>query len=141
VEAAQGLVGPLRDIGASELSTITAGVLRRRARHVVTENRRVQAFAAALGAGDLITAGALMAESHASLRDDFEVSTPALDGLVELLMATPGVWGARLTGAGFGGCAVALASPGALQPSAGMWRVRPSAGADCQWRASEAHRG
>ncbi len=55
-----------------------------------------------------------MAASHASLRDDYEVSTPTLDALVERLSATPGVHGARLTGAGFGGCVVALTEPGAL---------------------------
>jgi galactokinase len=87
--------------------------LRKRARHVVSENRRVLAFAGALAAGDLAAAGAAMIESHASLRDDFEVSTAALDALVERLAATPGVWGARLTGAGFGGCAIALSEPGA----------------------------
>ena len=60
-----------------------------------------------------------MVASHASLRDDFEVSTPALDPLVERLAATPGVFGARLTGAGFGGCAVALCEAGA---ATGWWR-------------------
>ncbi|WP_371748960.1 hypothetical protein [Aquihabitans sp. G128] len=55
-----------------------------------------------------------MAASHASLRDDFEVSTPVLDALVDRLAATPGVRGVRLTGAGFGGCVVALTEPGAL---------------------------
>jgi galactokinase len=72
-----------------------------------------------------------MLASHASLRDDFEVSTPALDALVADLAATPGVWGARLTGAGFGGCVVALAQPGAVQPGAlpRAWIVRPSGGA------------
>jgi galactokinase len=67
-----------------------------------------------------------MGESHASLRDDLQVSTPALDALVAELTATPGVYGARVTGAGFGGCVVALARPGALRRG---WRVRPSAGA------------
>lgn len=66
--------------------------------------------------GDVAGAGELMTESHASLRDDFEVSTPALDRLVEELLRTPGVHGARLTGAGFGGCVVALASPGTATP-------------------------
>src|SRR5690606_32674317 len=89
-------------------------VLRRRARHVVTENRRVAAVADALRAGDLTRAGRLMIESHASLRDDFEVSTPALDALVDDLTSRSGVYGARLTGAGFGGYAVALAEPGAV---------------------------
>ncbi len=67
-----------------------------------------------------------MTASHASLRDDYEVSTPALDALVDRLTAKPGVHGARLTGAGFGGCVVALCEPGALVEG---WRVRPSPGA------------
>ena len=98
----------------------------RRTRHVRTENERVRAFAGALAAGDLVTAGGLMLASHASLRDDYEVSTPALDDEVERLRAVPGVHGARLTGAGFGGCVVALCDPGAL---ADGWKVRPAGGA------------
>jgi galactokinase len=77
------------------------------ARHVVTENARVLEFAAALRAGDVGALGPLMLASHASLRDDFAVSTPALDALVDACMEH-GALGARLTGAGFGGCAVAL---------------------------------
>jgi galactokinase len=98
----------------------------RRVRHVRTENERVRAFADALVAHDLARAGALMVQSHASLRDDFEVSTPVLDALVERLVATPGVHGARLTGAGFGGCVVALTEPGALAEG---WHLRPAGGA------------
>ena len=132
VSAAAALVGgPLRVATAAEVGALTDPDLRRRARHVVGENARVLAFAGALAGHDLATAGALMNESHASLRDDFEVSTAALDALVARLQATPGVWGARLTGAGFGGCAVALAEPGAVAgPAWGrMWVVTPSAGA------------
>jgi galactokinase len=72
-----------------------------------------------------------MGESHTSLASDFDVSTPELDALVAELSATPGVWGARLTGAGFGGCVVALAEPGAVDVAAydRAWRVTPSAGA------------
>ena len=98
----------------------------RRVRHVRTENQRVRACADALTRGDLDEAGALMLESHASLRDDFEVSTPALDALVARLASTPGVHGARLTGAGFGGCVVALTVPGALSEG---WHVRAVGGA------------
>jgi galactokinase len=79
-----------------------------RARHVVTENARVLAFVRALRAGDVDALGPLLLESHASLRDDFEVSTPELDVLVERLVDA-GALGARLTGAGFGGCVVAVA--------------------------------
>ena len=75
-------------------------------RHVVTENGRVHAAARALAAGDLVELGRLFSESHASLRDDFRVSTPELDALVESLVHA-GAYGARLTGAGFGGCVVA----------------------------------
>ena len=71
-----------------------------------------------------------MAASHASLRDDFEVSTPTLDALVDALVAIDGVIGARLTGAGFGGCVVALVERGtAIERPERHWRVRPSGGA------------
>ncbi len=80
------------------------------ARHVVSENERVRAAAVALRAGDVATVGALLDASHASLRDDFAVSTPELDRLVELLRDA-GALGARLTGAGFGGCVVAITTP------------------------------
>jgi galactokinase len=83
------------------------------ARHVVSENARVLAFVDALRAGDAPTAGALMLASHRSLRDDFAVSTPELDRLVDLSVAA-GAFGARLTGAGFGGCIVALVPAGDL---------------------------
>jgi galactokinase len=80
-----------------------------RARHVVTENQRVLEFADALRAGDTAALGPLLLASHASLRDDYEVSTPELDLAVDLLVEH-GALGARLTGAGFGGCVVALAA-------------------------------
>jgi galactokinase len=125
-EAAARRIGPLRDATPADVAALEDLVLRRRARHVITENRRVTAFAEALRGGDPTTAGQLMVESHASLRDDFEVSTPVLDALVARLTARSGVFGARLTGAGFGGCVVALAEPGALNEG---WVVRPSRGA------------
>jgi galactokinase len=78
-----------------------------RARHVVSENARVLEFVAALRAGDVNALGPLLLASHESLRTDFEVSTPELDLLVELLVGA-GALGARLTGAGFGGCVIAL---------------------------------
>jgi galactokinase len=86
-------------------------VAGRRARHIVTENARVHATVAALEAGDLAAVGELFAASHASLRDDFEVSSPELDAMVEIAMATPGVVAARMTGAGFGGCTINLVRP------------------------------
>ncbi|MBA4380159.1 MAG: galactokinase [Anaerolinea sp.] len=80
----------------------------RRARHVIRENERVTRAAAALRGGDLETLGRLLVASHASLRDDFEVSSQALNIMVEIACQQPGCFGARMTGAGFGGCAVAL---------------------------------
>jgi galactokinase len=79
-----------------------------RARHVVSENARVLAAAEALARGDGPSLGRLLSESHASLRDDYEVSTPELDALAAALESA-GAHGARLTGAGFGGCVVAVA--------------------------------
>jgi galactokinase len=75
---------------------------------VVTEIERTQRAADALRAGDLGAFGELMFQSHASLRDDYEVSCPELDRLVEVAHGVPGVYGARMTGGGFGGCAIAL---------------------------------
>ena len=83
-------------------------VTRRRARHVVGENERVLQAAAAMRAGDAGALGALMNASQASLRDDFEVSSAALDAMASCAQAQPGVYGARMTGGGFAGCAVAL---------------------------------
>jgi galactokinase len=130
-EAAEALIGPLRLARPEDAATITDPLLRRRARHVTTENERVRAFASALRGHDLLAAGSLMVASHQSLRDDFEVSTPGLDGLVARLCAQPGVLGARLTGAGFGGCIVALVESGAAVDAGRTesWRVRASAGA------------
>jgi galactokinase len=112
--AAEQQIGPLRSATIEDVGTIADSTLRARARHVVSENQRVRDCAAALRAGDLEAAGALMTASHVSLRDDYEVSTPALDEAVERLEASEGVYGARLTGAGFGGCVIALARPGAI---------------------------
>jgi galactokinase len=123
---AERIIGPLRVATLDDVERISHPIVRARARHVITENERVGRFAAALVAGDLGAAGALMLASHASLRDDFEVSTPELDDLVTRLSAVPGVFGARLTGAGFGGCVVALARPGVVPEG---WVVRPVAGA------------
>ncbi len=85
--------------------------VRRRTRHVITENERTLATAEALAADDLKAVGRLMVASHASLRDDFEVSCPELDLLVQIALDVEGVYGARMTGAGFGGSMVALVQP------------------------------
>ena len=141
-EAAASVVGPLRSALLSDVASLEDPVLRARARHVVSENARVRLFASALAGGDLAGCGELMLQSHRSLAGDFEVSTPGLDALVFDLASRPGVFGARLTGAGFGGCVVSLARPGAIDlgppGSSGSpgslgglraWRVRPGGGA------------
>jgi benzoylformate decarboxylase len=102
-EAAAARLG-LASLRDAELSDVAGDPF---ARHVVTENERVPATARALRSADLDALGELFAASHASLRDDFRVSTPELDALVEELVEA-GAFGARLTGAGFGGCVVAL---------------------------------
>ncbi len=95
----------LNDVEGAALEETT----RRRARHVVTENERTLATADALVAGDLRAAGVLMAASHASMRDDFEITLPAIDQLAALMHgAIGGEGGARMTGGGFGGCVIGL---------------------------------
>jgi len=104
-------VRALRDIRLKDLESHKAelpATIHRRCHHVVSENQRVQEAAAALQSGDLGHFGQLMYRSHASLRDDFDVSCRELDLLVELASAYPGVYGARMTGGGFGGCTVNL---------------------------------
>jgi galactokinase len=86
----------------------------RRARHIVTENERVTQFIAACRQGDLNRMGSLFLDSHRSLRDDYEVSCLELDFLVENAAGIPGVYGARMTGGGFGGCTVNLLQPGSV---------------------------
>jgi len=139
----------LRDVGFEELLE-GAGMLEprlfRRARHVLGENRRVEESADALRADDYQRLGTLMQRSHESLRDDFEVSSPALDAIVEAALEIPGCLGARMTGAGFGGCAVALVETGEASDfalalpevyrrrtglEAKIYPCTPSAGAEC----------
>ncbi len=109
-------VAALRDLDAAGLEAGAAGLdplVLRRARHVVTENQRTQDAADALAAGDLRRLGALMAQSHASMRDDFEITVPAIDRLVDIAQQAIGNdGGARMTGGGFGGCIVALMPAG-----------------------------
>ncbi|CAA9347578.1 MAG: Galactokinase [uncultured Frankineae bacterium] len=104
-------VRSLRDAtpeGLEERWSSMDDVVRRRARHVVSENARVLELADVLRSGDRGPLGGLLAASHRSLAEDFEVSTPELDQLVASAVATPGVVGSRMTGAGFGGCTVSL---------------------------------
>lgn len=102
----------LRDLDLATLEARAAELdptVLRRARHVVTENARVAAAAQALAAGDLARMGELMEASHASMRDDFEITVPAIDQLVDIVKAAIGAaGGVRMTGGGFGGCVVAL---------------------------------
>jgi galactokinase len=102
----------LRDATLDQLEGLRShmdAAIYRRCRHVITENQRVLDAVAALESDALNQAGALFLASHASLRDDYEVSGPELDLLVEIACAQPGVYGSRMTGAGFGGCTLTLA--------------------------------
>ena len=130
VAAAEALLGPLPSAEPAAIAALADPVLRRRARHVHTECTRVVQCAEVLDS-DPAEAGRLMLESHRSLSECFEVSTPRLDALVRELVDRPGVFGARMTGGGFGGCVVALTAPGTLDPRnfAAAWRVTASAGA------------
>jgi galactokinase len=115
----------LRDVTADDFERFSgelAEPLLRRARHVLTENARTLAAAELLSRGELDRVGSLMAASHASLRDDYEVSSPALDFAVETAMNVAGVYGARMTGGGFGGCAIALAAASAVGGLRDAWQ-------------------
>jgi len=101
----------LRDVEVADLEAwkhVLPATVYRRCRHVVTENQRVLAAAKALQSGEADRFGHLMYQSHASLRNDFQVSCRELDLLVDLAASHPGVYGARMTGGGFGGCTVNL---------------------------------
>ncbi len=122
-ERAARLLGlpELRDATAADLGRIgqLPGPLDRRARHVVTENARVIHAVRAMKAGDLDALGQLFAASHRSMRDDYEVSVPQVDRLVEIATADRDIHGARLTGGGFGGAIVAFARAGRGADAAG----------------------
>jgi galactokinase len=107
-------VAALRDVGLDRLDEIMTlpDPINRRARHVITENARVLDAVRAMREGNAEELGRLFSESHASQRDDFEVSVPEVDRLVELAEKEPAVYGARLTGGGFGGSIVALVREG-----------------------------
>jgi len=137
----------LRDLGSEHLAALEGALPPlsfRRARHVIGENERVEATCVALAAGDLAAAGAALCAGMNSLRDDFDVSTPELDALCELAAGVPGVYGSRLTGAGFGGCTIHLVDPAAAAAAASaiaagfarrfgrrpsVWALRPANGA------------
>jgi galactokinase len=122
-------VTALRDVGIEQFRTRESGldeVTRRRARHVISENDRTLRAADAMRRGDAVELGRLMDQSHKSLRDDFEVSSSALNAMVESASAHEACFGARMTGAGFGGCAMAL--------------IRAAAADDFVVKTSEAYR-
>jgi len=109
----------LRDVSMNMLEDARLGmdpVTYRRAHHVITEIQRTLDFAASLEKRDYRNCGQLMYASHASLRDDYAVSCTELDILVEIARNVPGVYGARMTGGGFGGCIVALCTAPAVDP-------------------------
>jgi galactokinase len=104
-------VKALRDVSPQELVEKGKGldeVVYRRARHIVTEDQRVLDAIEAMRAGDVVRLGRLLDESHASMRDDFEITNEALNIMVTIARRQPGCYGARMTGGGFGGCAMAL---------------------------------
>lgn len=116
-------VRALRDVTSEQLTAHAAelpSTVLRRCRHVVSENERVLRTARALEAGDLEPLGPLMADSHRSLRDDYEVSCRELDLLVALSAGLEGVRGTRMTGGGFGGCTVSLVLAGAVEAFRGV---------------------
>jgi len=118
--AAESIIGPLRSATIYMLEQILDATIFKRARHVISENLRVREFAQALASHELQHAGKLMNEGHRSLALDFDTSTPAMDKAVEEIQKIPGVYGARMTGGGFGGCVVALCSHDADVPG---WTV------------------
>jgi galactokinase len=117
-------IATLRDADEADLDRLD-GTLRKRTRHVITENARVDATAKALDANDLEAVAELLDASHASLRDDYEASVPEVEKTVEQLKAA-GAAGARMVGGGFGGSVLALLPPGVARPAAAL-AVAPGA--------------
>jgi galactokinase len=108
----------LRDVTSQQLqqySQALPSIVLQRARHVISENERVLSGVAALRAGNVAEFGRLMNASHASMRDDYNVSIPEMDALVASAQRVSGCYGSRLTGAGFGGCTVSLVENGAVE--------------------------
>jgi galactokinase len=137
-EQASALLGvnTLRDVSRNQLPRLKdAGVLHQRVTHVVSENERVRDAVRAIEQGHWDRLGALMTGSHRSLRDDYEVSCPELDLLVALATAQPSVYGARMTGGGFGGCVIVLVETDQLKAVAdrigGQYGERMGWAPDC----------
>jgi galactokinase len=117
LKPALGAIRALRDVTPEALEAnrrLLPDLIYRRCRHIVTENARVLEAERALIAGDFAACGAAMNASHASMRDDFEITCPEVDFLAELAQATLGVYGSRMTGGGFGGCTVSLVEASAV---------------------------
>ncbi len=112
--AAAREIGCLRDATPDSLELIHDPIVRRRARHVITENQRVMDFVACSRRGDLPGMGRLLVASHRSLQHDYEVSCAELEFLVDTALTIPGTFGARMIGGGFGGCTVNLVDPGCV---------------------------
>ncbi len=113
-----GPIAALRDVTPADLKRhrrVLPDVVYRRCRHVVTENARVLDAERALKAGDFAACGKAMNASHASMRDDFEITCPEIDVLAGLAQGEPGVYGSRMTGGGFGGCTVSLVEKDAAE--------------------------
>jgi len=124
-------LGPWRSLTKADLAALDDLQLHARARHVISESSRVDRMIDAMANNEIDRAGQLLNESHAGLRDDFEVSTPGIDQLAARLQATPGVYGARLVGGGFGGCLIVLHRDDVDLTATykDSWRLRPGAGA------------
>ena len=120
--AAESIIGPLRDASMADIAAITDATIASRARHVISDNARVISFASALTGGDYGTAGEIMSDCHRSLAEDFAISNDQMNAAVHDMRAVPGVFGARMTGGGFGGCIVALCEPDAVVDG---WHVKP----------------
>jgi galactokinase len=109
--------------------------MRKRAKHAITENERVKRAVEALKGDDIGQLGKLMYQSHLSLKEDYEVSVEGLDLLVDLAKSYPGVWGSRLTGAGFGGCTISIVDndrvEGFVKYIEGNYRQRTGIVAEC----------
>ena len=118
--SAESIIGPLRSASIDMLESIEDATISQRARHVINENQRVRDFARAIASNDLQHAGQLMNEGHTSLARDFATSTSVMDKAVEEIQNISGVFGARMTGGGFGGCVVALCAHDANVPG---WTV------------------
>jgi len=128
---AEQQLGPLRLAEVGSVRNIKDKILRKRALHVVGENERVRRATVALALQEMTIFGQLMKDSHQSLRDNFEVSTPQMDAAVEIARKIPGVFGARMTGGGFGGCIVVVADATAnIDSLEGAMLVKPVGGAE-----------